>query len=348
MWMARALRLASLSLGMTWPNPGVGCVLVRDGQLIGQGRHTLCGDLHAETSALVDCERRFQDPRGATAYVTLAPCTRQGRQPPCVDALIAAGVVRVVAAIADPHQDDARAKLAAAGVTFEAGCLGHIASHIHGGFLTRIRHRRPRITGKWAQSRDGFIAAAPMTRTQISDDRSYALMRRRRRAFDAILVGAGTVAADNPALTTPRPRNHGRDPGPLRVVVARDGRIPGARLRDGSAPTLVIHQCKHERRLAYPQIQNIEVADAHDPTQVATELGRLGVNDLMVEGGAMVHRAWLSIYDRLEIYVGDADLGDGVPAPPLPTDGWIAESAPQRVGTTAITRWTRLQSKTST
>ncbi len=334
-WMGRALRLASLSLGMTWPNPGVGCVLVRDGRLLAEGRHERCGGLHAETAALARCA----DARGATAYVTLAPCTRHGRQPPCVEALIAAGVVRVVAAIADPHQDEAGGILRRAGIAYEVGCLAPLARHVHGGFLTRISRGRPRLTGKWAQSADGFISAAPLTRTAISCPSAYALMRRRRRACDAVLVGAGTAMADDPALTTPRPRRHGEDPGPLRVVVSRGARVPAPRLRDGSAPTLVVHA---PGAVPPPGITGLAVADPHDPGQVALALGRHGLNDVVVEGGAMIHAAWLPLYDRLEIYIADTELGSGVPAPEPDLSGWIAEAAPERVGVTRVERWTRL------
>lgn len=337
--MGRALRLASLSLGMTWPNPGVGCVLVRGGRIIGEGRHRRCGDLHAETAALADCRARGGDPRGATAYVTLAPCTRQGQQPPCADALVAAGIARVVAAIADPHQDAAAARLGGAGIAYAVGCLAHLAAHIHGGFLHRIASGRPRITGKWAHSRDGALAAAAGTRTAISCPAAYALMRRRRRAFDAVLVGAGTAAADDPALTAPRPRRHGDEPGPLRIVVARDGRLPGIRLRDASAPTLVVHA-----RGAVPPagVRGLVVDDPHDPRQVAAALGTLGINDLVVEGGAQVHTVWAPLYDRLEIYAGAVSLPGGLPAPRIPGGTWLAEGAPGLVGTTGIARWTRL------
>lgn len=338
-WMARALRLASLSLGMTWPNPGVGCVLVRDGRLVGEGRHRRCGELHAETAALADCRARGLDARGATAYVTLAPCTRQGRQPPCADALVAAGVARVVAAIADPHQDAAAARLGAAGIAYEVGCLGHVARHIHGGFLSRVLRGRPRLTGKWATSADGFIAAAPLTRTAISCPAAYTLMRRRRRAFDAVLVGAGTVQADDPALTAPRPRRHGDGPGPLRIVVSSDARVPGARLRDGTAPTLVVHA---PGALPPAGVQGLAVADPHDPGQVADALGGLGLNEVVVEGGAMIHAAWLPFYDRLEVYTARQPLGGGVPAPPVPGAGWIREGGPDLAGQTRLARWTRL------
>jgi diaminohydroxyphosphoribosylaminopyrimidine deaminase/5-amino-6-(5-phosphoribosylamino)uracil reductase len=338
-FMSRALRLASLSLGMTWPNPGVGCVLVRDGRLLGEGRHRRCGDLHAETAALADCRRRGNDARGATAYVTLAPCTRQGRQPPCCTALIAAGVARVVAAVPDPAQDEAGALLAAAGIAYASGCLGEAAAHLHGGFLHRVRSGRPRLTGKWAVSADGMLAAAPGVRTAISCPAAYALMRRRRRACDAVVVGAGTAAADDPALTAPRPRRHGDDAGPLRVVLTRTGAIPGLRLQDGSAPTLAVHAPG-----ARPPdgAGSLAVANPHDPHQVALALGRLGLNEVMVEGGAAVHAAWLPLYDRLEIYRGAGALPGGLPGPPPPGPGWRPEQPAIQVGSTRVERWTRL------
>lgn len=338
--MARALRLASLSLGMTWPNPGVGCVLVRDGVVIGEGRHRRCGDLHAETAALADCRARGGDPRGATAYVTLAPCTRQGRQPPCAGALVAAGVARVVAAIADPHQDEAGAYLGGAGIAYEVGCLGAVAHHLHGGFLSRIGRGRPRVTGKWASSADGFIAAAPGVRTPISCFAAYALMRRRRRAFDAVVVGARTAQVDDPALTTPRPRPHGDDTGPLRVLLSRSADVPARRLRDGSAPTLVVHG---PGAVPPAGVSGVQVDDPHDPAQVLAALGRLGLNDVVVEGGALVHTAWMPFYDRLEIYTDALVLGGGVPAPPGPAKAlWMAEAPARLIGTTQVASWTRL------
>lgn len=338
-WMARALRLASLSLGMTWPNPGVGCVLVRGGACIGEGRHRRCGDLHAEAAALADCRARGLDARGATAYVTLAPCTRHGRQPPCADALVAAGVARVVAAIPDPHQDEAARRLRPAGIAYEVGLLGHIARHLHGGFLSRVVRGRPRLTGKWAASADGRLAAAPGVRTAISCPSAYALMRRRRRAFDAVVVGAGTAGADDPALTAPRPRRHGDEAGPLRVVLSRSGAVAAARLRDGSAPTLVVHG---RGGAPPPGVRGLAVDDPHDPAQVAAALGALGLNDVVVEGGARVHAAWMPLYDRIEVYAGAVVLGGGVPAPAPPAAGWVAEGGPELVGSTRLGRWTRL------
>jgi len=316
-WMRRAVRIASLSLGRTWPNPGVGCVLIRDGRLIGQGRHERCGEAHAEVLALRDAERRGESARGATAYVTLAPCTRHGRQPPCVDALVAAGVARVVAAIDDPNQDDARALLAKAGIAYEVGCGRALAEHVHGGFLTRIRLGRPRLTGKWAMTLDGSIAAVGGDAKWISTPEALALSRRRRRAFDAIVVGAGTAARDNPSLFAVPARGR----GPVRVVLSASARLDDGNLVATAArtPTWLVHDANAEARaiaeLAGRGIRAIAVADAHDPAAVAQALGREGLNDVLIEGGAAVHGGYLraGLYDRLEVYVSAVTLGGGLP-----------------------------------
>lgn len=341
--MARALRLASLSLGMTWPNPGVGCILVRDGLVLGEGRHRRCGELHGETSALADCRARGNDPAGATAYVTLAPCTRQGRQPPCVQALIAARVARVVAAVADPHQDDAGAILRAAGIAYDSGCLEGLAVDVHGGFLMRIRRGRPRLTGKWAMSRDGFIAPPDRRRIAISSPEAMAWMRRRRRAFDAVLVGAGTVRHDDPELLCPQARDHGGEPGPLRIVVSAGASLdPAGRLALDAqrVPVLVVHDVRAGRArleaLRARGVRLLAVADAHDAGAVAQALGVLGLNEVLVEGGAAVHAAFLAagLYDRLEVQVGEAALGSGLAAPDI--SGWRREGALRMIAGTRI------------
>lgn len=347
--MRHALRLASLSLGRTWPNPGVGCVLTRDGRQIGQGRHERCGEAHAEVMALRDAARRGESARRATAYVTLAPCTRQGRQPPCVDALVAAGVARVVAAIDDPNQDDARVRFAAAGIAYEVGCERALAEHVHGGFLARIRLGRPRLTGKWAMTLDGSIAAAGGDAKWISSPEALAWSRRRRRAFDAIVVGAGTAARDNPSLFAVPARGR----GPVRVVLSATARLDDGNLVATAAltPTWLVHSADAEPRavaeLAGRGVRPIAVPDAHDAVAVAQALGREGLNEVLVEGGAAVHGGFLraGLYDRLEVYLAATTLGGGVPV--AAGDGasaiaagarWDHECAPRLVGGTLSLR----------
>jgi diaminohydroxyphosphoribosylaminopyrimidine deaminase/5-amino-6-(5-phosphoribosylamino)uracil reductase len=341
-WLARAVRLGSLSLGMTWPNPGVGCILVRDGRIVGEGRHRRCGDLHAETAALADATGRGEDTAGAVAYVTLAPCTRQGRQPPCVDALARARVSRVVAGIADPHQDEAAPRLVAAGIDYEVAD-DHRCADLHGGFLTRIRLGRPRFTGKWAATLDGRIALSAGGPLAISDGPARELARRRRRAFDAILVGAGTLRADDPRLNTPRPRMHGRDPGPLRIVLAGRDPLP-AEARAWAGPALVVHD--RDPGPIPPTVQRLPVADVRDLPAVATALGGLGLNEVLVEGGAAIHGSFLAagLYDRIETWTGPLTVGTGIPvslAGPV-LRRWRAECAPVLIQGVLFARWRSL------
>ena len=242
-WMRRAVRLATLSLGRTWPNPGVGCVLVRGGQLLGEGRHAVYGQSHAEVNALNQCRALGYDPRGATAYVTLAPCTRQGRQPPCTQALISAGLSRVVAAMSDPNQDDPAIHLAEAGIAYEEGCGRVAAMQLHGGFLSRVGHGRPRFTGKWAMTLDGQLATHTGDSGWISSDEALALSRRRRRAFDAIMIGAGTAIADDPRLLSATVGER----TPVRVVISATATLSSRSVLVATRPAatvLVIHDAQ--------------------------------------------------------------------------------------------------------
>ncbi len=335
-WLRRALRLASLSSGATWPNPGVGCVIVRDGRVLGEGRHRVCGQEHAEVAALADCRRRGEDPIGATVYVTLAPCTRQGRQPPCTDALRAARVAQVVAGLADPHQDDAGTILAAAGIGYTV-LNDPAAVHLHGGFVTRTRLGRPRLTGKWAMTLDGCIATDGGASAWISHPLALARSRRRRRAYDGILVGRGTAQQDDPALLTPR----GRRPdgsGPQRLLLTRGAAPVAGRLAQGAVPALTIGPHGALRS-----------ADDSAPA-IAAALGAHGLNDVLVEGGAQVHAAFLAagLYDRLEVYLAGRTLGGGLGpaglrgAPTIAAGaGWTLEEPPIMLGDTCVMHWCR-------
>lgn len=353
-WMLRALRLASLSSGTTWPNPGVGCVVVRDGRVLGEG-HTgpssISPQEHGEAAALADAARRGHDVRGATAYVTLAPCTtRSTGTTSCSELLIAAGIARVVVGVDDPHQHQSEARLSAAGVAYESGLCATVARHLHGGFLSRIVAKRPRFTGKWAMTLDGCLAAHTGKSGWISSPDALALSRRRRRAFDAILIGSGTQQSDDPQLLASRPRSR----GPLRILVSDAATLADdARLLQtlDQAPLLVIHgvAANPARLKAWgAELQALE--DPHDAVQLARTLGAWGLNDVLVEGGATLHGAFLraGLYDRLELYQGATTLGGGMPvangvgAPAIP-DGqhWLPECAPRMLGSTILSRWTR-------
>src|SRR5215468_11232385 len=199
--MRAALALARRSLGRTWPNPAVGCVIMKDGRVVGRGRTRDGGRPHAEADALAQAGPAA---RGATVYVTLEPCSHQGRSPPCADALIKARVARVVSAMEDPNppvNGQGHARLKAAGIAVEVGEGAREAAEINAGFLMRVLAGRPLFHLKLASSLDGRIATATGESKWITGEGARADGHRLRAVHDAILVGAGTVAADDPDLT---------------------------------------------------------------------------------------------------------------------------------------------------
>ncbi|MHA3914225.1 bifunctional diaminohydroxyphosphoribosylaminopyrimidine deaminase/5-amino-6-(5-phosphoribosylamino)uracil reductase RibD [Halovulum sp. GXIMD14793] len=215
-WMRHALMLARQGLGRVWPNPSVGCVLVRDGRMVGAGRTADGGRPHAEAVALADAGDAA---RGATAYVTLEPCAHHGRTPPCADAMIEAGVNRVVVAMPDP---DARVDgrgieaLRAGGVDVQVGLMATEAEALNAGFLKVRQQRLPMVTLKLAATLDGRIATAQGESRWITGPEARLFVHHQRRRHDAVMVGAGTARADNPMLDV---RGLGDGPQPVRIVV---------------------------------------------------------------------------------------------------------------------------------
>src|SRR5919197_3355884 len=200
-WMSRALELAERGRGFVEPNPLVGAVVVRDGRVVGEGWHRRYGEAHAEVNALAAAGEAA---RGATLYVTLEPCCHHGKTPPCTDAVLRAGVRRVVAAMADPFPQVAGqgvAQLRAAGVEVEVGVCEREARELNAPYLTLLAEGRPYVHAKWAMSLDGKIATRGGDSRWISGPASREVVHRLRGRVDAILVGAGTVRADDPLLT---------------------------------------------------------------------------------------------------------------------------------------------------
>ncbi|HET9483519.1 MAG TPA: bifunctional diaminohydroxyphosphoribosylaminopyrimidine deaminase/5-amino-6-(5-phosphoribosylamino)uracil reductase RibD, partial [Xanthomonadales bacterium] len=235
--MARALVLAERGLHTTQPNPRVGCVVARDGVVVGEGVHERKGGPHAEVFALHDAGERA---RGATAYVTLEPCAHTGRTGPCADALVAAGVARVVAACEDPFPEVAGRgfeRLRAAGIAVEVGLMRDAARDLNRGFLMRIEHGRPWVRVKLAASLDGRTALGDGRSAWITGEAARADNMRWRARSSAILTGIGTVLADDPALTVRGIEAGGGAVPPLRVVLDSHLRIPpNARVLDDAAP----------------------------------------------------------------------------------------------------------------
>lgn len=324
-FMALAIQEGLKGVGLSSPNPPVGCVLVKDGRLIGQGAHTRAGDPHGEIMALRDAESRGEDTRGATAFVTLEPCCHHGRTPPCTEALIQAGIARVAAGVRDPNprvDGGGLAILRAHGVEVEEGVLGEACGRFHAPFFKLIRTGLPWVSLKLALGSDGALGE-PGQRTPVTPLSVQALAHALRRASDAIVVGRGTVEADDPQLTD-------RWPGPVpahrafwRVVLDGQGRLPATHRvwhPVGGQPVL--------RAMASdaPPIRGVE--DLRLPPgpggcslrHLLHELAAKGVGRVLVEGGGAVAHAFLAegLADEFHRFSSLKPAGGAAPSLPLP------------------------------
>lgn len=318
--MAEALELAARAIGLSEPNPRVGCVIVgRDGRVLGRGHTQEAGGPHAEVMALRDAAARGEAVAGATVYVTLEPCAHQGRTPPCADALIAAAVARVVVAAEDPFPEvDGRgfARLAAAGIAVERGLLREAARELNPGFHSRHERGRPWVRLKLAMSLDGRTALAGGESQWITGPAARADNMRWRARASALLTGIGTVLADDPKLTV-RLEDDAPFVPPLRVLLDSAQRVsPGARILDDAAPTLVV--CAPEAVATHRHVDPARVLSCprHESglglAIVLAELAQRGVNELQVEAGATLAGGFLmeQLVDELLLYVNPSLIGD--------------------------------------
>ena len=344
--MARAIALGDGVRGRTSPNPWVGCVLVADGVVVGEGATFPPGGAHAEVAAVAAAGDRA---RGATAYVTLEPCAHHGRTPPCTDALIDAGVRRVVAALEDPDpqvQGRGVASLRRAGIDVAVGLGADDARRSLAPYLHHRRTGRAFCVAKSAVSVDGRSAARDGSARWITGPAARADSHRLRADSQAVVVGAGTAIADQPQLTV---RDAAAPPrAPLRVVLDARGRVPatGPLFDPALAPTLVVttvaapSPAADRWRAAGAKVEVVERApDGVDLTETLGLLGRHDVLQAVVEGGATVHGALLraGLVDRLVVYVGAMLLGaEGRPAVGWPGPPSIA--AAPRLVLTDVTR----------
>ncbi len=337
--MRRALELAEGGRGKVSPNPLVGAVFVRDGDVIGEGFHAELGGLHAERAALGDCRRRGEDPAGATMYVTLEPCAHQGRQPPCTEAILEAGIGRVVIGSDDPSE-----KASGRGpgilrdggveVEFATGEEATAARLLNQPFRKHARTGLPLVTLKLAISLDGRTTTAPGDSPWISGERSRELVHRWRAESDAVAVGIGTVLADDPLLTarTPDARQ------PARVVFDSQARLPlDSQLLetlDQSPVIAIVSQDADASRLASIREAGTETIVADGIDAALTELGRRNITNLFLEGGRTLASAFMDAdaIDEARTFVAPMLLGarvlsrgeggvagEGVLSPPLPT-----------------------------
>jgi len=326
-FMQLALTLGRRGQGRTWPNPAVGAVVVKDGVVVGRGWTQPGGRPHAEPVALA---RAGEAARGATLYATLEPCSHIGKSPPCVDAIIAAGIARVVSAIEDPNPEVAgqgHAKLRAAGITVDIGLGAAEAAHDHAGHFRRIRDNRPHVILKLAVSPDDKIGAAGRKPLAISGEAARARVHLLRAQCDAILVGIGTVLSDDPLLTCRLPGMEARSP--VRVVLDRSLRLPGtSRLVHSARETPLwvmtssLAEAPAAMKLGAAGAQVTRVATTTAPPRldlsaVLHVLSEKGITRLLVEGGARVASSFVTagLVDEVWLLRGTEPVGaDGVPA----------------------------------
>jgi diaminohydroxyphosphoribosylaminopyrimidine deaminase / 5-amino-6-(5-phosphoribosylamino)uracil reductase len=323
--MALALGLGRRGLGRTWPNPAVGAVIVKDGQIVGRGWTQPGGRPHAEVEAL---RRAGEAARGATLYVTLEPCSHFGKSPPCADALIAAGVARVVSALEDPNPEVAGAghrRLRAAGVTVEVGLGAEEARRDHAGHIRRVRDGRPQVMLKLAISADGKAAAAGRRPAPITGEAARERVHLLRAQSDAIMIGIGTALADDPILTC-------RLPGmvqdsPVRIVLDSALRLPLTSRLVRSArevPVWVVARTDASQSAEHAlQGRGVEVlrsagSDGRlDLSSVLRLVAARGITRLMVEGGPTLAAALLGadLVDEAQLFHSTAVVGaEGIEA----------------------------------
>lgn len=307
-YMAQALAEAQKGVGRTSPNPPVGCVIVNGGVVVGRGFHPRAGEPHAEVFALREAGERA---RGATAYVTLEPCSHHGRTPPCADALIAAGISRVVVAAGDPNpQVNGRglAKLRAAGITVETGVLEAEAVRQQAGFRSLVTRGRPYVIYKYAMTLDGKTAAHGEGNGPVSGPEARARVMQWRNECDAIAVGARTALLDDPQLST-RGIDGGRDPRP--VLFDPEGHIPAhARaIREGAVLVL-----QEGRRSPLERDPRVTVIRPHSLPHALEQLAALGISTLLLEGGATLASAFFEagLIDELRVFIAPKLLGAGL------------------------------------
>ena len=357
-FMALAIALGARGLGRVWPNPAVGCVIVSDGRIVGRGWTQTGGRPHAEAMALAQAGKRA---RGATAFVSLEPCAHQGRTPPCADALIGAGVARVVSAATDPDRrvcGRGHDRLRNAGIAVQEGVLGAEAAAVNAGFFKRIRQGVPFLTLKLAMSLDGRIANAAGASRWITGPQSRRQVHGLRSRHDAVMIGVGTALADDPDLTV---RDLGVPVQPVRIVLDSALRLPaGGRLalsaRD--VPVWVLHCGGPAARAAAlagagVRLMRCAAGDAGhlDISDAMRQLGEAGLTRVFCEGGAGVGAALLKagLVDALVGYnAGQVFGADGMPAvAALPGDATLGALAEfevidiARVGADIVHQWRR-------
>jgi len=322
-FMQRAIALAQLGMGHTSPNPMVGCVIVHEGKIIGEGYHMKFGGPHAEVNAVNNVEDK-ELLKESTVFVTLEPCSHFGKTPPCADMLVSYEVKKVVVCNMDPNPLVAGRgieRLRAAGIEVEVGVMKEEGEFLNRRFFTAFLKKRPYIILKWAQTADGFVARSNFDSKWISNQYSRQLVHKWRAEEDAIMVGTNTAKHDNPSLTV---RDwHGRNP--VRVVVDRELKLPAElNLFDGVVKTICFTEQKavNKENLVYIQLPKIT------PAAILDQLVNHGIHSVIIEGGSHLLSSFIAtgLWDEARVFQSKATFGNGIAAPKLSAEPFSQES----------------------
>ena len=312
--MQRVFELAALGKGLVSPNPMVGCVIVKDDKIIGEGWHEKYGDLHAEPNAINSVSNK-EELDGAVLYVNLEPCSHHGKTPPCADLITQYSFKKVVIANIDSNplvSGKGIEKLMSAGIAVEAGILERKGLIFNRRFFTYIENKRPYIILKWAETMDGFVARENFDSKWISNDLSRKLVHKWRTEEDAVLVGTNTALYDNPKLNV---RDWtGRNP--IRVLIDKNLQVPqGANLLDGSQTTICYNYKKQEVKNMVEYIKLDPVEDLSE--QVIADLYSRKVQSLIIEGGAYLLKGLvkMGLWDEARVFRSKKEFGSGIEAP---------------------------------
>ncbi|MDX1902367.1 MAG: bifunctional diaminohydroxyphosphoribosylaminopyrimidine deaminase/5-amino-6-(5-phosphoribosylamino)uracil reductase RibD [Gammaproteobacteria bacterium] len=319
-YMLQALQLAKEGRFSVSPNPMVGCLIVKDDRIIGKGFHQFTGGPHAEVYAL---EEAGDKAKGATVYLTLEPCAHHGKTPPCINALLHAGITKVFIACLDPNPlvcGKGIATLRSQGVTVEVGLCQKEAEELNEIFFYYITHKRPYIISKWAMSLDGKTITHADDERQISSTQSHHHAHDLRRSVDAILVGANTIRTDDPQLTARLcPESESISKQPIRIILSTSGNLsPLCKIFDPALPgkTIIVSAKKiHPEILINPRVENLVLRS--DPNGLINisllldELGKRQITSILIEGGMNVHQQFFqeNLVNKINVYLSPTIIG---------------------------------------
>jgi diaminohydroxyphosphoribosylaminopyrimidine deaminase/5-amino-6-(5-phosphoribosylamino)uracil reductase len=313
LYMQRALDLAQLSRGSVSPNPLVGCVIVHNNVIIGEGRHEKYGEAHAEVNAIASVKDQSLL-KGSTVYVNLEPCSHFGKTPPCADLLVKHQIKKVVIANIDPNplvSGKGIQKLKDAGIEVITGVLEAKGNELNKRFFTFLERKRPYIILKWAETADGFIARENFDSKWISNEHSRQLVHKWRSEEDAVLVGTATALHDNPALTV---RDwSGRNP--TRIVLDRYNRLPKTlTLFDGQQQTICYTVSKSESQ---ENLEFVKLNESSFQHSLLEDLAKRNIQSIIIEGGATTLQQFINsaLWDEARVFTSDKEFGSGIAAP---------------------------------